>query len=107
MDIEGTMKFILDQHARFASEIDRVNAVLKHTSEVLANVAERQNKSEQTILKLGQSMMRSDERYAKTQQTILEAGRTILEVANAQQRTNEILANLLTVERHLSDHNQR
>jgi hypothetical protein len=94
-------------------------------------------------------MMRSDERHAKTQQTILEAGQTILEVANAQERTNEILATLaqrqvateeiletlaqrqvateeairrlaerqrtteenlnvllLTVERHLSDHNQ-
>jgi hypothetical protein len=40
MDIEGTMKFILDQQARFANEIDRINAVLTQTSQVLANVAE-------------------------------------------------------------------
>jgi ABC-type transporter Mla subunit MlaD len=120
MDIEGTMQFILDQQAQFSSEVARINSVLQRTSEILANLAECQNKSEQIIQEVRQ---------------------TLLAVANAQERTNEILATLaerqvateearrateealsrlaerqgtteenlnvllLTVERHISNHN--
>ena len=113
MDIEGTMQFILDQQAKFSSDIARIESVLQRTTEILANLAERQNKSEQII------------------QDVRE---TMLDVANSQERTNEILATLaerqvateqaigrlaerqatteenlnvllLTVERHIANHN--
>ena len=113
MDIEGTMRFILEQQAQFSSGVGRINSVLQRTSEMLAHLAERQNKSEQIIQEVRQAM---------------------LDVANAQERTNEILAALaerqvateeairrlaerqatteenlnvllLTVERHIANHN--
>ncbi|HXI90420.1 MAG TPA: hypothetical protein VNO24_10440 [Blastocatellia bacterium] len=73
MDIEGTMQFILDHQAKFSSDIARIESVLQRTSEILTNLAERQNTSEQIIQ---------------------EVRETMLDVANAQERTNEILATL-------------
>ncbi len=73
MDIEGTIQFILDQQAMFSRDIARIESVLQRTSEILANLAERQNNSEQIIQ---------------------EVRETMLDVANAQERTNEILATL-------------
>ena len=98
MDIEGTMKFILDQQAQFSSDIARINSVLDRVvanqdrlaerqitfERNLERLAERQSEAEQTIL----------ERQRKTEQTILEVGQTLLDVANAQERTNKILATL-------------
>jgi ATP:corrinoid adenosyltransferase len=66
MDIEATMQFILDQQAQFSSDVARIHSIL-------SDVAERQNKSEQIIQEVRQTM---------------------LDVANAQERTNEILATL-------------
>jgi hypothetical protein len=73
MDIEGTMQFILDHQAKFSSDIARIESVLQRTSEILTNLAERQNTSDQIIQ---------------------EVRETMLDVANAQERTNEILATL-------------
>jgi hypothetical protein len=105
MDIEGTMQFILDQQARFSSDVARIVAILGNQAERLSKLeeisqrsderqftfektmerlAERQSDTEQTIL----------ERQRKTEQTILEVGQTLLDVANAQERTNRILATL-------------
>ncbi|MEK6286572.1 MAG: hypothetical protein AABO57_12600, partial [Acidobacteriota bacterium] len=95
--------------------------------ETTRSLAERQNKTEETILEVGQTMLdvanaqaRTSEilttlaerqiateettlsladRQNKMEQIILEVGQTMLEVANAQERTNAIL------ERHIANHN--
>lgn len=106
MDIKNTIRFILDQRAQFSSDLAKINLVLQHASE----------------------------RRNQTEQNLLEVGQTLMKVANAQERTNEILATLaerqvateeairrladrqsttdenlnvllLTVERHISTHN--
>src|SRR6266404_9883928 len=87
MDIEGTMQFILDQQAKFSGDIARIESVLQRTSELLANLAERQTTTEETTRSLGEG-------HNKEEQTILDVGQAVLDVANSQRRTNEILANL-------------
>ena len=113
MDIEGTMQFILDQQAQ--------------TSVILATLTERQVKTEETTDGLAG-------RHNKLEQTILELGQIMVRVTNAQQHASEILDTLaerqvateealrrlaerqgtteenlnvllLTVERHISSHN--
>jgi len=119
MDIEGTMQFILDQQARFSSDVARIVAILGNQAERLSKLeeisqrlderqitfettverlAERQITFETTMERLAERQSETEqtilERQRKTEQTILEVGQTLLDVANAQERTNRILATL-------------
>ena len=87
MDIEGTMQFILDQQAQFSSDIARLYLALQRTNEILGVVAERQTTTEETMESFA-------ERQNKMEQNILEVGQTLLDVANAQERTSEILVSV-------------
>lgn len=89
MDIEGTMQFILDQQAQ---------------------MAERHNKLEQTILELGQIMLHVTNAQqhaseilntlAERQVDTEEALRRLAERQGTTEETLNVL--LLTVERHIS-----
>ena len=120
MDIEGTMQFILDQQAKFSSDIARIESVLQRTTEILANLAERQNESEQIIQEVRQTMLdvanaqeRTNEilatlaaRQVATEQAILATEEAIRRLAERQATTEENLnVLLLTVERHIANHN--
>ena len=119
MDIEGTMQFILDQQARFSSDVARIVAILGNQAERLSKLeeisqrlderqitfettverlAERQITFETTMERLAEHQSETEqtilERQRKTEQTVLEVGQTLLDVANAQERTNRILATL-------------
>jgi hypothetical protein len=91
MDIEGTLQFILDQQAQ---------------------MAERHNKMEQTILELGQIMLHVTNAQqhagemlatlAERQVTTEEALHRLAERQGTTEETLNVL--LLTVERHISHH---
>jgi hypothetical protein len=85
VDTERTMQFILDQQAQFSNSIAQVNAVLldlattqERTNAILATLAEGQVATEE-------AMGRLVERQSTTEQTL------------------NVL--LLTVERHIANHN--
>jgi len=92
MDVERTMEFILEQQAQFADRLLKSTARQETTERQLSNLAQHQLTMQQAIV----------------------------DVATAQERTNELLATLaerqvtteanlnallLTVERHIANHN--
>src|SRR5262249_36364439 len=106
MDIERTMEFLLAQQARFAEQQERFAEQQAQLAERHAQLDERQREHEQ--------------RQAKFEEDLLRAGALLVDVANAQEQTNEILVTLAqrqvqteenlhilmaTVERHISNHN--
>jgi len=64
MDIEGTMQFILEQQAQFASDIQMIKGVIKAQQEQLGQINERFN----------------------------QVNTILVDVATSQQTTNEIVA---------------
>lgn len=120
MDIEGTMQFILDQQAH-------THSILERTNETLANTAERQDKLEQVVLELGQALLdianaqqhaseklaTLAERQVDTEEFMNRLAEQHLATEEAMNRLAERQATttenlnvlLLTVERHISNHN--
>lgn len=92
MDVEGTMQFILEQRAQFASDIQQIKEILRAQQEQFAQF---------------------NEHFAQIREHFNQVNAVLLDVATSQQNTNEIVAVLaerivdLTtlVNRHIASHN--
>ncbi len=126
MDVERTMEFILEQQAQFANQFSKIDAALlelsqsqKATEEALSSLAQHQSSLAQHQSSLAQHQSSLAQHQSSLAQHQLTTQQAVLDIANAQERTNEILATLaerqitteenlnallLTVERHIANH---
>jgi hypothetical protein len=102
MDIERTMQFILDQQAQFqaqfASDVARINSILSNVASAQEQSSERHAKLEEITRTLVERQIRLEEttenvvaRQSKIERTMLDFGQSLVMVADAQQRSSEIL----------------
>ncbi len=82
MDVEGTMQFILEQQAQFASDIQMIKETARAQQE-----------------QFGSEIGRISSALAGINGAIARTNEVVLDVATAQERANEILATL--AERHI------
>jgi hypothetical protein len=88
MDVEGTIQFILEQQAQFASDIQAIKEVIKAQGEQFGSA----------ILDLATAQTRTNEILA----TLAERH---VELADQHKMTEQNLNSLIsTVERHIADH---
>src|SRR5215467_5460739 len=99
MDIERTMQFILEEHAKFVTDLHEVRTLLvevaaaqERTNAIVETLAERHIELVQRHEELQQELAQSHQDLARSHQ----------ELAEKQKITEENLnALILTVERHL------
>ena len=98
MDIERTMRFILDQQAQFTSDVARISSILSKVAFAQERSSERHAKLEEITRTLLERQIRLEEttesvveRQSKIERTMLDLGQSLVIVANAQQRSSEIL----------------
>ena len=106
MDVEKTMQFLLEQQARFdarQAEFDNRQAeFVARQGELLASQAELLSSQAELLssqAELHSSQAHFVERQGQFEERMMRIESVLLDVATAQERTNEILATL--TERHV------
>jgi hypothetical protein len=98
MDVERTIEFILEQQARFVTDLNEIRTVL-------LEVASAQQRTNAIVETLAERHVELAQSHRELVQRHLEVERTQQELAEKQKTTEENLnALILTMERHLTDH---
>jgi len=99
MDIEKTMQFILDQQARSNETLTKVQETILDVVRTLVDVANAQERTNENLASLAERQIEAEEARRATEAAINR-------LAEQQKITEENLnVLLLTVERHISNHN--
>jgi hypothetical protein len=105
MDIEVTVQFILDQQAQMAERHNKLEQTILELGQIMLHVTNAQQHAGEILNTLAERQLDTEEalrRLAERQVTTQEALHRLAERQGTTEETLNVL--LLTVERHISHH---